>query len=428
MQDSTHTASWYAASFGAFPQYPQLQGEHRTEVAVIGGGFTGLSAALTLAEAGIPVTVLEGARIGWAASGRNGGQINSAYARSQEDVARATGPEDALLLWSLAEEAKALLRSRAAHYKIDAHIVDGHLSVAEKPGQMKDLRAVHDEWQEYGLAGVRLLDRDETQAAVAGPRFIGGLLDPTGGHLNPLRLAIGLADAAAGTGALIFERSKVVRLDDEADGVKLTTLGGGVVHARHVLLAGNAMLGRLEPRLAGRIMAVDTGIIATAPLAEGGDAAIIPSNWAVTDSFFVLSYFRRSDDGRILFGGGVNYTGRPLPGDRLKLIRRMNALLPGTKGVEVTHHWSGLVDISMNRLPQIGRLSPRLWYAQGFSGHGVALTQMAGHVIAEAIRGQTERFDLVSRIRHRAFPGGPLMRRPLLMLGTTWARLQDLLA
>lgn len=428
MQNSDHTASWYAASFGSFPVYAQAKGEIRTEVAIIGGGFTGLSAALTLAEEGIPAVVLEGARIGWAASGRNGGQINSAFARGQDEVERSTSPQDAAMLWSLAEEAKALLRSRVARHGIDARIVDGHLSVAERPRQMKDLHAVHDEWQRYGLAGVRLLDRDETQAAVAGPKFIGGLLDPTGGHLNPLRLAIGMADAVASSGGTIYERSKVVRLDDEADGVRLTTQDGAVIHARHVLLAGNAMLGRLEPRLSGRIMAVDTGIVATAPMADGGDAAIVPSNWAVTDSFFVLSYFRRSDDGRILFGGGVNYTGRPLPGDRLKLIRRMNALLPGTKGVEITHHWSGLVDISMNRLPQIGRLSPRLWYAQGFSGHGIALTQMAGHVIAEAIRGQTERFDLVARIPHRAFPGGSLMRRPLLMLGTTWARLQDLLA
>jgi gamma-glutamylputrescine oxidase len=423
-----HIDSYYAASAHPAPERPPLAGDIEADVCVVGGGIAGCATALFLAERGYKVVLLEGNRIAYGASGRSGGQAIVGYACSQDKLVAQVGRDDARRMFDISVEALDLIKALVAKHGIDCDLHWGHLHTAIKPRQETELRA----WQEelvndYGYTGTRWLDRAELGAVLDTDRYIGGLRDDRSGHLHPLNYTLGLAAAAEKAGVRIFEQSMVTAIEHGAT-VRLRTAGGASVRARHVALCCNAFIDeKISGYLRDRIMPVGTYIIATEPLGQARLEALMHENLAVSDVNFVLDYFRRSDDHRLLFGGRVSYSGRDARNTAMATRVRMLNVFPSLADARVEYAWGGHVDITMSRAPDFGRLAPNVYYLQGFSGHGIALTGIAGQMVAETIAGQAERFDLFTRLQHRKFPGGPALRMPGLVLAMLWFRLKDLL-
>ncbi|HEY6620275.1 MAG TPA: FAD-binding oxidoreductase [Steroidobacteraceae bacterium] len=426
MRLSFPPAPSYYALGDAWASREPLRGEITCDVAVLGGGIAGCSAALHLAKRGYKVALLEARRVGYGASGRSGGQTIFGLAVSQQKLERAVGLGDARRLFDLSIEALDRTQSLIREYAIDCDYRPNHVHVAVKPRHVRELKEWARELHEvYGYASVRLLDRDELQGHVRSNRFLGGLLDPRSGHLQPLKYTQGLARAAEAAGAVVHEDSEVLRYADGRE-VRIYT-AAGTVRCAHLVLCGNAYIGAVAPALSRRILGVGTYIIATEPLGEERARSLLPSNAAVADINWILDYFRRSQDDRLLFGGRVSYSSVQPPRLAESMRQRMVRVFPSLSDVKVANAWGGYLDITMSRAPDFGRLASNVYYLQGFSGHGVALAGLAGELAAEAIAGTAERFDVFARIPHRDFPGGRLLRRPSLMLAMLYYRLRDLL-
>jgi gamma-glutamylputrescine oxidase len=417
--------SYYALDDSGETRAP-LRGEISADVAVLGGGIAGCSAALHLTKRGYKVALLEARRVGYGASGRSGGQTIFGLAVSQQKLEREVGREDARRLFDLSIEALDLTQSLIQEYAIECDYRPNHMHVAVKPRHLREL----DQWarelhEDYGYSSVRLLNRDELQGHVRSERYLGGLLDPRSGHLQPLKYTHGLARAAETAGAVLYENSEVLRYENGRE-VRVHT-AQGTVRCAHLVLCGNAYIGAVAPSLSRRILGVGTYIIATEPLGEERARSLLPSNAAVADINWILDYFRRSQDHRLLFGGRVSYSSVQPPRLAESMRKRMVRAFPSLSDVKVANAWGGYLDITMSRAPDFGRLAPNVYYLQGFSGHGVALAGLAGELASEAIAGTAERFDVFARIPHRDFPGGPLLRRPSLMLAMLYYRLRDIL-
>lgn len=420
-----HAPSWYADSVAAGPLRPALHGEHSADVCVLGAGYTGLSAALSLAERGYRVIVLEAHRVGWGASGRNGGQAIVGYGCEVDTLERLVGAQDARLLFDFSRDGMRLLRERIARHQIDCDWRDGHASVPIKPRQERALRAgLIDLAQRYDYP-LQWWDREQLRSQLDSPRYRGAMFDAASGHLHPLAFAHGMARAAEAAGATLHEGSAVLQLVRGARPRLLTARGA--VTAAHVVIAGNAWLQGIAPELESKIMPVGTYIGASAVLGAERARALIRNDMAVADVSWALDYFRLSADHRLLFGGQASYSALPPPGLRGVMTRRMRRVFPQLADVEMEQVWGGYVDITRNRAPHWGRLTPNVYFAQGFSGHGVAAAGLAGMVLAEAIAGQSARLDVFERIRHRRFPGGRLLRTPLLVAAMSWYKLRDAL-
>ena len=422
-----HIDSWYAQSAPAAAHRAALQGSIEADVCVIGGGIAGCSTALHLAERGRSVVLLEGELIGWGASGRSGAQAITGVACGQQKLEALLGAADARRIWDLSVEALQLQRTLIARHAIDCDYVPGQMHVALKPRQERELREEID-WlrKDYDYHAQRMVERDELRTLLATERYLAASFDEQCGHLHPLRYTQGLASAAERAGARVFEDSRALDYR-RSDGQLLVRTAGGTVRCRAIALCGNAWLGPFAPALARKIMGVGTYIVATAALGAERAQQLIRNNAAVTDVNWVLDYFRRSSDHRLLFGGRVSYSGLD-PQDTPRATRaRMLRVFPQLADVPIEYAWGGYVDITLNRAPHFGRLEPDVYFVQGFSGHGIALTGIAGQLLAEAIRGTEERFDLFARLPHRDFPGGPALRRPALVLAMLWYRLRDLL-
>jgi gamma-glutamylputrescine oxidase len=414
--------SYYVATANPFAPAPKLDGDAHADVVVIGGGYTGLHAALNAAESGFSVILLEAGRIGWGASGRNGGQMIPGWRKSGGDLIARYGKERARMLFGLALEARALTLERIARHNIACDYVgNGHLTLAAKPD---DMAWMHEEAGTLARAldypHASVLSASEARGKVAADGFHGGFFDAYGGHLHPLNYALGLANAARSGGVTLHEHSRVERVDTE-NGVVART-ANGVVRARFGVLACDALLGALEPRIAKRIMPVANYLIATEPQAE--PSALIADDLAVSDSRFVVNYFRLSADGRLIFGGGERYNPRP-PTDIAAFARdHMLGVFPQLSGARIDHAWGGLVSITMSRLPHIGRLGD-LFFAHGYSGQGVLLPALLGKVLSEAMSGHAGRYDVLTSIAPPEFPGGAMLRSPLYVLGMLWYALRD---
>lgn len=414
--------SYYLATANPFPSALPLHGEVEADVVVIGGGYTGLHAALNAAERGFSVVLLEAGRIGWGASGRNGGQIIPGWRKSATELIALYGEAHARRLFELALEARSLTLDRIAGHNIACDLrVNGHLTGAAKSA---DMRWMHEEAnalaEAFGYHDVRVLSAAEARAKVAVDGFHGGLLDAGGGHLHALNYALGLADAARAAGVRLHEQSRAVSVDT-SDGVVVRS-ADGVVRARYGVLACDALLEGLEPRIAGRIMPVANYLVATEPLDD--PSALIVDDLAVSDSRFVVNYFRLSSDGRLIFGGGERYT--PWPPRDIEAFGRghMLKLFPQLAHTRIDYAWGGLVSITMTRMPHIGRLGD-LFFAHGYSGQGVLMPALVGRVLSEAMAGTAERFDVLADLAPPEFPGGESLRSPLHVLGMLWYALRD---
>ena len=421
-----HVHSYYAASANATPGHAPLDGDTTCDVCVVGAGIAGCATALELAERGYRVILLEAERVGWGASGRSGGQAIFGFSTAMSSIAARVGPVAARRMWDVSVEALEFVRERVARHAIDCDLHWGHLHVATKPRQREELLELQaDLAGQYDYHSPRFLERDGVEALLATTRYCAGLLDPRSGHLHPLNYTLGLAQAAAAAGARICEGSPVTRIE-RGDPLRLVT-PRGTVTARHAVLTRGGYVAGLHVPSDWRVMPVGTYVVATEPLGEQRITALVRDNIAVADVNFVLDYFRRSADHRLLFGGRVSYSGIDGRDTGGATGARMRRVFPQLAGTRLDYVWGGYVDITMNRAPDFGRLDGNLYYLQGFSGHGIALAGMAGRLAAAAVAGQAERFDLFGGLTHHPFPGGRWLRMPALVLAMAWYRLRDLL-
>lgn len=427
-RDAAHD-SWYATTAAPWPAQPELAGRERVDVAILGGGLTGLSAALELAAAGRTVAIVEAHRVAWGASGRSGGQVIFGYGCDQAKITALVGVEDSRKLFDWSVEGVNLVRERIARHGIDCDWRDGHAHVPIKPRQVNELRVWQRDLQDHFDYSTEWWDRERQRAEIASERYLGALFDPNSGHLHPLNFTLGLGRAALAAGVRIFEQSPVIELvrGDGASARSRLRTPDGELEADVVVLAGNAYVHGLAPELDARVMPVGTYIGATEPIGAEPMQSLIKNGIAVADINWALDYFRPSADHRLLFGGRASYSTLQPLNLRATMIARMTRVFPQLAGVKLDHVWGGYVDISLNRAPHWGRLTPNIYFAQGFSGHGVAATGLAGKVIAEAITAQTDRLDLYAKIAHHPFPGGRALRTPLLVAAMAWYKLRDAL-
>ncbi len=404
---------YYAANAGPSPPFPRLTGTVKTEICVIGGGYTGLSAALHLAEAGVQPVLLEAETAGFGASGRNGGQIHTGLRMEQSALEKWLGPLHARDLWSLAEEAKALVRTLAERHEIDCTLRDGLVIAAYNEKALAHLTedTAHLS-RHYGYDSARMLDAEETGGKLGTAIYPGARLDLGGGHLNPLDYARGLAMAADGAGAALWEHSPAMSLEPSGGDIRIRC-ESGYVAAKQVVLACDAFTGRIAPALERYIGHVESFIAATAPLPPHLAERILPSGAAVADTRHAPDYFRKSKDGRLLFAGSESCFG--VPADIAALVRpRMLAVYPQLEDTRIEYAWSGTIGLTRTRMPHFGRLSDRILFAHGYSGQGVALATLGGKLLAEAAMGLRERFDAFARVPAKPFPGGKYLKKPLL--------------
>ncbi len=427
VREPEYVESYYAATAPRTAPADIFIGNGRADVGIVGGGIAGCSAALALAERGYQVTLLEAERIGWGASGRSGGQAIFGLAAEQQALEAWVGLEDARRIWDLTLTGLTSMQQRIQRHRIDCDWVSGEMFTAIKPRQWHSLQRWQDELvRRYDYHGARLIEAPELSQLLATRRYIGALYDGACGHLHPLRYTQGLARAAREAGARLYERSRVTELTRTQGKVRLHT-ADGTLECDHVLLAGNAWLGPVVPELQRKLMTIASYVIATEPLGAQRASELIRNNAAVCDTNWILDYFRLSSDHRLLFGGRVNYSLLNLRSISPATRARMLGVYPQLRDVRIDYAWGCLLDITLNRGPHFGRLGPNTYFLQGFSGHGIALAGLAGELVAEAIAGTAERFDLFTRIPHADFPGGMLLRRPALALAMLWYRLRDLL-
>ena len=415
----SYPQSYYAASAELGPERAALDGDLKVDVAVIGAGYTGLSTALHAAEMGLKVAVIEAHRVGFGASGRNGGQVGTGWNWDQQKLEKAVGREDARKLWDLTVEAKALTRDLVARHAPDAGYKPGVLHGHWTEAGAGETRAYGDWLREQYDYPTEFLDREAFQAVCCSPVYAGGLLDHDAGHLHPLRYVLGLARAAEAAGARIFEMTEALEL-----GANTVRTPSGTLTADHIVVAGNGYLSDISDQVATRVMPINSFIAATEPLGDLADK-VLSKDIAVADDKFVVNYFRLSEDKRLLFGGRESYS-IGFPSDiNTALRKRMLHLFPQLEGARVEYSWGGTLGITMTRLPMVRRIGPNTLAAGGFSGHGVAVTSLVGKIMAEAIAGQAGRFDLLGKLPVSRFPGGKHARAPLLTLAMTWYALRD---
>ncbi|TDR31067.1 gamma-glutamylputrescine oxidase [Hydromonas duriensis] len=418
--------SYYAATSTPLPEQPRLQGAHSFDVCVVGAGLAGLSAALELAQAGYKVAILEGKRIAWGASGRNGGQAIAGYACDQEPFEKQLGLDDAKKAFNITLEGLDLMRERIVEHNIQCDWIDGYMTASVKPKTTPDLYAWADRLADvYSYPYLEKISPEDMPQWVASKRYHGGVLDKNSAHLHPLKYALGLARAAMSAGVKIFENSLVTQLIQGDPAIVKTA--EGQITAAFVVLAGNVYLDQVAPKISGRIMPVGTYIVTTEQLDPQLAGSLIRNRIAVCDNNFVLDYFRVTNDSRMLFGGRVSYSGMTPHNLSNAMRHTMLRAFPQLENAKIEYCWGGFVDITTNRAPDFGRLSSNVYYLQGFSGHGLILTGIAGKMAAQAIQGQAERFDMFSKLKHLPFPGGRALRTPALVLAMAYYRLRDYL-
>ncbi len=424
--NGAYPESHYAATANAAPDRPAVDGSVETDIGIIGAGYSGLSAGLHLAEKGYKVRILEGAKVGWGASGRNGGQVVNGLNAGLDVIERRYGADAAGFIGRSVQEGAAIIRERVSTYGIRCDLKDGNLFAAFDEKQMRALKAKQALWRRHGMDDHELLDREAIRRHVGSNIYAGGMIDHSGGHLHPLNLALGEAAAFERNGGIIHEMSPVIAVEHDGSHPVVRT-AAGEMRCKTLLLCGNAYLGKVVPALTPRVMPVSTQMIATEPLGEGRAREILPTDLCVEDVRYILDYYRLSADGRLLFGGGTVYGGTDPADIEAKLRPHMEKVFPALKGVGIDFAWSGNFALSFSRVPQLGRLDDNIYFAHGYSGHGVTGSHLFGRILAEAVHGDLGRFDVFAKLRWFPFPGGRLFRVPYSVMGSWWYGLRDAL-
>ena len=421
MQGEEHTNSYYAATRSDHTSYPVLEGEQEAEICIVGGGFTGIACALTLSERGHSVAVVEQNRVGWGASGRNGGQLIAGVGGSRH-LAKHLGWDK---VWSLNYRGNEIITERVEKYAIDCGLKSGFIEVALKSSHLKDLAEDYEDHVDQGLGEyLRMVDRDELHELLGTHAYIGGMINQLNGHLHPLNLCTGEARAAANLGASIFEQSQVQRIV-KGPRVRVET-PRGAVSAEKVLIAGNAYHKLEQAKLSGLVFPAGSFIIATEPLSQSMVRKINPQDLAVCDMNHVVDYYRLSADKRMLFGGRCNYSGKVPNSIKGAMLPRMQKVYPELEGVRIEYEWGGNIGIVVRRVPLLGRLADNVFYAMGYSGHGVAPTHIAAEVMANAVEGDTEVLEVYEKIKHWRIPGGRWFGNQIVALGMLYYRALDM--
>jgi len=432
IHSTEHAPSYYAASQRDKEHFPSLEDDIRVDVCIVGGGLSGVATAVELSEAGFKVALLEGQRIGWGASGRNGGQIiggfGEALSGSHEKLEKTFGKNASSALWNMGLECVEIIRQRVEKYNIDCDIKWGYLDVARKAREERDLKAWQQELEEKNYPhDLQWLDKSNVRQVVGSDAYTSGLVNMGQGHVQVLDLCKGEARAAEGLGAKIFEQSMVTELV-HGDSCKVKTARGSVT-ADYVVLAGNAYLSQLTPdvapELSSTVLPASSYIIATEPLSDEMANSVLSKDYAVCDQRTALDYFRLSADKRLLFGGMSNYSARDPKSITATMSASMHKVFPQLKNVKVDYEWGGHMGIGLNRVPQLGRVKPNVYYVQAYSGHGVAPTHMSARIISELIQNQSARFDIMAKVKHLPFPGGRLFGNQLMAMGMMFYKIRD---
>jgi gamma-glutamylputrescine oxidase len=417
--------SYYAATANQKFDFPSQSGDEEADVCIIGAGFSGLSAALHLAKKGLNVCVVEAHRVGWGASGRNGGQLGVGQRAEQDELEEMVGKQDARKLWDLSLESVELCKQLIKEHNIECDLTPGILHVDHKPKYVKDsqeyVEKLHSEYDYQDH--IRFIDKNEVRDMVGSQAYHGGSLYTQSAHLHPLNYALGLAKAASEAGATIYERSEVLSYTKSDPAV--VTLTQGSIKAKFVLLACNGYLDDLDKKVASKIMPINNYIAATEPLSDTQAQALIRDNVAVADSKFVINYFRLSADNRMLFGGGESYRFKFPDNIKQFVSKPMLEIYPQLKGVKLDYGWGGTLGITVNRMPYFDKLAPNVLCAVGYSGHGVGMATLGGKLMAEVIEGTLSRFDMMADIKSPSFPGGTLLRWPGLVMAMTYYSIRD---
>lgn len=422
MQSQTHTGSYYAATVNEITDFAPLQGAQTADVCVIGAGFTGISTALHLAERGYNVHVVEANKVGWGASGRNGGQLIGGIA-GEEHIANQLGKDVEDIFGELRWAGHEIIRERVKTYGIQCDLKFGYLDVAIKQRHIRDIEADYERLERAEFPhDFRILSKDETREAIGTDVYIGALLNMGNGHLHPLNLCIGEARAAQSLGATIYEQSPVLNI--EKHGRPKVVTEHGSVTAAAVVIAGNAYH-VLEKKLRGIMFPVNSYIAATEPLSAEMVNSINPMDLAVCDPNFVLEYFRLSADKRLLFGARLNYFGDDPAMIRKKHRAKLARIYPQLSNIGIDYAWGGTIGVPINRVPQLGRISPDIFYCQGYSGHGVNVTHLAGRIMADAVAGTVEQFDMFANVKPIVIPGAHLFNKPMVTLGMMYYQIKD---
>jgi gamma-glutamylputrescine oxidase len=419
-----HTTSYYAASANGSPDRPPLKGDRQIDICIVGAGYSGLSTGLHLVEKGYKVAILEGARVGWGASGRNGGQIVNGLNASLQTIRKRYGQDTANFVAGLVQEGGDIIRNRVKTYDIQCDLKSGNIFTGLTPAHMRELEARRALWASYGIKNQDMLDKAQLREHVGSDLYEGGMIDHTGGHMHPLNLCLGEAAAFEKLGGVIYEQSPVIHADTDAVRPVVKTKDGTLT-CTTLILCGNAYLGHVVPALTARVMPVSTQMMATEPLGAARAKTLLPTDKCVEDVRYILDYYRLSADNRLLFGGGTVYGGTDPSDIQAKLMPAMEQVYPQLKGVKIDHAWSGNFALSFSRVPQMGRLGANTYFAHGYSGHGVTGSHTFGRILSEAVDGDKSRFDVFAKVPWYPFPGGRMFRVPYSMVGSWYYALRD---
>jgi len=424
--DLDHPNSYYADTINDALEFPVLEQSITADVCIVGAGFTGINTAINLAKKGFDVVVIESAKVGWGASGRNGGQLITGFTYNPK---LSKGMDDASVqsVWELGAKTADLVRERIQEFKIECDLKSGFIEVALNKVQFQELIERKEDWEKRGYQHqLTLVEQNEIRNYVGSANYVGGLIDSGSGHLHPLNLCLGEARAATNQGVRIFEQSKATSIDFGETVVTKTIQGN--IQSKYLVLAGNAYIGTLHKSLRRMIMPANSCIIATEPLSDEAAKEIIPMDMAVCDLNTILDYYRLSPDKRLLFGGRWNYSGAEPKDIKGNLRKRMLNVFPHLNKVKIDYGWGGNVAVSIKRIPQLGKLSDNVFYSQGYSGHGVGPTHTAAEIIASAISKEWDMLDLLSQVKHIQLPGGKWFASPAMAMGMAYYRLRDFLA
>lgn len=419
-----HTSSYYAASANPSPERPALSGDHEIDICIVGAGYSGLSTGLHLVEKGYKVAIIEAARVGWGASGRNGGQIVNGLNASLQTIRKRYGADTATFVAGLVQEGGEIIRERIKTYNIQCDLKEGNVFAAFTGAHMRDLEERVKLWESYGIKNQEMLDKDQLRRHINSDVYAGGVIDHSGGHMHPLNLALGEAAAFESLGGTIYENTVVTSVDTDAPRPVVRTRGGTMT-CKTLVLCGNAYLGHVVPALESRVMPVSTQMLATEPLGDARAHDLLPTDVCVEDVRYILDYYRLSGDKRLIFGGGLVYGGTDPHDIKAKILPNLHKVFPQLKSVKIDYAWSGNFALSFSRVPQMGRLGDNTYFAHGYSGHGVTGSHTFGRILAEAINGDRTRFDVFEKVPWFPFPGGRMFRVPYSVVGSWWYALRD---